>query len=176
MKVVTAARTEPVADEKVPLKQRLSSGASDTALNLVSVAKEALADFKASDKFFKVKAGIVFAWLLLSSASFVVACPGSGFLENNNLHARLVIAGERNAPIIMLVNEGQRPWTDVTIVVNQNYRAAVGKVAAKDSITVTPKQLMGPGNKLAPKDLRPTDIEVRTARGHAVLLANGEAP
>jgi hypothetical protein len=104
----------------------------------------------------------------------VVACPGSTIFDNNDLHARLVIAGERNAPIIMLVNEGKRPWTDVTVVVNENFRAAVAKVASHDSITVTPKQLMGPGNRLAPKDLKPTDIELRTAHGHAVLMANGE--
>jgi hypothetical protein len=173
-KVITATRAQPIEEEKVALKERLTGGASDAALNAISIAKEAVADFKSADKFFKYKAGIVAAWVALSVASLVIACPGSGLFGNNNLHARLVIAGEANAPIIMLVNEGRRPWTDVTVVVNKDFRAAAPNVKPHEEITLTPKQLMGPNNKLAPKDLHPTDVELRTARGQAVLMADGE--
>ena len=76
----------------------------------------------------------------------------------------------------MIVNESEKPWQDVTVIVNGTYRAAEGKVLSHDSITVTNKQLLGPHNKLAPKDLVPRSIELRTARGHSLLMQDGVQP
>src|SRR4051812_5359769 len=84
-KVITAARAQPIEEDKGPLKDRLKSGASDAALNALSIAKEAVADFKSADRYFKFKAGIVAAWVVLSAFSLVNACPSSGLFGNNNL-------------------------------------------------------------------------------------------
>ena len=173
-KVITAARAQPIEDEKVPLKERLASGASNAALNAFSVAKETVSDFKASDRFFKIKAAIVAGWVVLSAASLAIACPGNSLFANNDLHARLVIAANPDGPILMLENDGRRAWKDVIVIVNHDYRAAAPNVAPQGDITITPRQLMGPNNKLAPKDLHATDVELRTAHGHAVLMADGE--
>src|SRR5689334_975438 len=94
MRVITAQRAQPIEEEKRPFKQRVVTGAQDLALNAASIAKEAWADFRASDRFFKMKAGIVAGWAVLAALGLVIACPGSTIFANNDLHARLVLAGE----------------------------------------------------------------------------------
>jgi hypothetical protein len=47
-------------------------------------------------------------------------------------------------------------------------------VEARDAVTVTPRQLLGPGGKVAPLDLRATDVELRTSDGKARLMKEGQ--
>jgi hypothetical protein len=40
-------------------------------------------------------------------------------------------------------------------------------------VTITPKQLMGDNGKLAPFNLKATDIELHTKKGSVLLLKDG---
>jgi hypothetical protein len=150
-------------------------GATDAALNVVGVLRDLWGDFRRSDRWFKYKAAIVGAWLLLSAAGIVVALPG-GFGGHNTLHARLVRTHVLDTPVFMIVNESGKPWEDVVVVVNDTYQAAVRRVSADhpdNNLTLEPRKLLGEGGAPAPADLEVTKLQVRTSRGHADLILDG---
>ena len=76
---VSATRGEPVEldEDGLPLQTRIRSGAENTALNVVAILRETLEDFRNADRYFKVKAAILAAWVVLSLAGVFVACPAA---------------------------------------------------------------------------------------------------
>jgi len=175
-RVLTAARSGTVrldADGE-PLPTRLRAGAESTALNVVAILRETWEDFRNSDRYFKYKAIILAAWAVLSLFGIVIACPAPSVHRDVTLGARLVVGPETERPALVFHNESDAAWQDVLIIVNGRYRAAVSHVEPQTFITITPKQLMGDNGKLAPSDLQATDVELRTRRGSARLLENGQ--
>ncbi len=175
-RVLTAARsgTVPLDADGEPLPSRLRSGAESTALNVVAILRETWEDFLNSDRYFKYKAIILVAWAVLSLFGIGVACPAPSVHRDTTLGARLVVGAVSEHPALVLHNESDAAWQDVLIIVNGRYRAAVSHVEPHAFITVTPKQLMGDNGKLAPSDLLAKDVELRTRKGSAHLLENGE--
>ncbi|AKF82023.1 hypothetical protein SAMN05443572_10332 [Myxococcus fulvus] len=162
MRVMSAARTAPLEKSKQdgPLGKRLAGEASNQALNALSVLKEFAADFSQRDRFFKYKASIVAGWLVMTAASFAIACPGSS-VQTGDMDARLVLSDKLDRPSITIWNESKEEWKDVTLIVNGQYRAAVASVGAGEFMTITPKQLMGTSGA-APADLRFETLEMRS--------------
>jgi hypothetical protein len=175
-RVLTAARsgTVPLDADGEPLPARLRSGAESTALNVVAILRETWEDFRNADQYFKYKAVILAVWATLSLLGVVVACPGPSVHRDISLGARLVMGDETEHPALVLHNESDAAWQEVLIIVNGRYRAAISHVEPHAFVTVTPKQLMGDNGKLAPSDLRASDVELRTRKGSAVLLEHGE--
>jgi hypothetical protein len=175
-RVLTAARsgTVPLDADGEPLQTRLRSGAASTALNVVAILRETWEDFRNADRYFKYKAVILVAWAALSLFGIGVACPAPSVHRDPSLGARLVVGEESERPALVLHNESDAAWQDVLIVVNGRFRAAISHVEPHAFVTVTPKQLMGDNGKLAPSDLRATDVELRTNKGSAVLLEHGQ--
>ncbi len=173
MKVMSAARAAPVQEEaKGPVGKRLASEASNAALNVFSILKELVQDFRERDRFFKFKAMILGSWLTLSVLSIGVACPKQG-LETGALGARVGDPKIPGRPTLMIYNESKEPWTDVIFIVNADYRASVEMVKPGDFITLTPKQLMSSAGA-APADMPLRNLEIRTQDGTATLLRNGQ--
>lgn len=171
--VMSAARAAPLREEpKGPLGKRLASEASNAALNALSIAREFIQDFRERDRFFKFKALILGSWLTLSALSIVVACPSQS-IETGALGARVVDPKTPGRPTLLIYNESQEPWEDVIFIVNGDYRASVGVVKPNDFITLTPKQLMS-SSGAAPADMPMRNLELRTKKGSATLLRNGE--
>jgi len=174
---MSAARSDPLPldEDGLPLQTRLRSGAASTALNVFAILRETWEDFRNADRYFKYKAFILLGWAVLSLAGAVVACPGAPTLmHSTSLGARLVLGEETEHPAYVLSNESDRAWEDVVVVVNHAYRAAISQVEPKAFVTITPKQLMGDNGKLAPSDLKATDLELQTRKGSLVLLENGQ--
>jgi len=177
-RVLSAARSGSVTldAEGEPLPSRLRSGAASTALNVRAILRETWEDFRNSDRYFKYKALILAAWTLLTVFGVAVACPGPSVHRDPSLGARLVVGEEGEHPALVLNNESDLAWQEVIIVVNGRYRAAISHVEPHAFVTITPKQLMGDNGKLAPSDVRFTDVELRTRKGSAVLLQKGALP
>jgi hypothetical protein len=74
----------------------------------------------------------------------------------------------------MIKNDGKRPWKDVIVVVNRQFRAATAVVQPGNNITLGPKQLLGDNGQVAPDTLKIAELELRTAEGTATLLQGGE--
>ncbi len=173
----TALRPEPVRAPvpQGPVSARLKEGAADTALNVVGILRDLWDDFRSSDRFFKFKALIVGAWVALSAAGIVVACPG-GFEPSNSIGARLVTSQVLDTPVFMIVNESDEVWEDVIVEVNGTWRAAVARVPPtppQNNLTLDPKRLLGEGGNPAPANLSVTDLHVRTSEGRAKLMEQG---
>src|SRR4051794_20456547 len=90
-KAMSAARMAGIKQAETPktFGGKLKALGADVALNTWAVLKQLGQDFRKSDRFFKYKAGVVVAWLLLSVTGFVVACPGSSTGARNSLDAKL---------------------------------------------------------------------------------------
>jgi hypothetical protein len=176
--VITATRTAPLPEEKRPLKERVRGEATNLWLNGLSLVREAWTDFRAADRYFKYKVMIVAGWGLLSIAGFAVAFSGQaeGFFPNNHLGGRVIVHREPDRTVLLIRNDSDKAWQDVVVIVNHRYRTAKGALKAHGMFSITPKQLNGDQNQLAPMDLTVTDVELRTARGHATLLEDGQAP
>ncbi len=169
LRVMSAARTEPLQKQKAdgPLGKRLAGEASNQFLNALSIFKELVAGFRQQDRFFKYKASIVAGWLVMTVASFAIACPGNS-VQTGDMDARLVLSDKLDRPSLTIWNESQEPWDDVTFIVNGTYRAAVAAVPAGEFITLTPKQLIGPSGA-APSDLRFDSLQMRSRDDSADL-------
>lgn len=154
--------------------ERVKALAADIALNTWAVLKQIGTDFKNSDKFFKYKAGIVAAWILLSVTGFVVACPGSSLQAGNSLDAKLTIAEVVGEPVYSLKNLSSEPWTDIIVIANQNYRLAAPKVDPQDMLTFEVKRLTGPNGQPAPKDMKIDDLVLKTNEGKSTLIKEGQ--
>ncbi|MGZ6140657.1 MAG: hypothetical protein ACXWLA_08270, partial [Myxococcaceae bacterium] len=105
-----------------------------------------------------------------------VACPGAPTLvgPSSSLGARLILGEQSEHPAYVLSNESDRAWEDVVVVVNHAYRAAISHVEPRAFVTITPKQLMGDNGKLAPFNLKATEIELHTRKGSVLLLKDGQ--
>jgi hypothetical protein len=170
LRVMSAARAAPPPQEKQgPLSERLKSGAANQALNLLATLKEAVRDFRQQDRFFKYKAFIVAGWVLVSAGTFGLACPQGA--QTGVFGARILpdVPGRSS---LSIENTSDKPWREVTLIVNGQWRASLEEVPAGEILTVTPKQLLG-SKGAAPADLRFIDVEMRTEGGRAQLRKDG---
>ena len=143
---------------------------------MVAILRETWEDFRNADRYFKFKAAILGAWAVLCLAGVFVACPGAPTLigPSTSLGARLIMGEEPEHPAYVLSNESDRAWEDVVVVVNHSFRAAISHVEPRAFVTITPKQLMGDNGKLAPFNLKATDIELHTRKGSVLLLQDSQ--
>lgn len=172
--VRTATREAPLERQpEGPLGERIKSGSLDVFLNTRAILRELVEDLRNRDGHFKVKAGILAAWIMLSATSMAIACqPFQGF--GNTLDAEWVLAGDARRPVFSVYNQGDEPWQDVVVIINGTYRASQGVVAPGSAITLTPRQLMGDDGHTAPSDLKAERVELRTASGSQTLVADGQ--
>lgn len=174
--VRSAARAQPLAPEapKALDKAAIKEGAVDTLLNSFSILSEIAEDFRTSDRFFKYKAAVLVAWLVLSVTSVGVACGHQG--PSNDISAVLVVGGDSSRPIYLVKNESLEPWQDVEVIVNGTYRATLAQMEANGgSIALSPAVLFDATGAKAPAELRITEIvvNVNDPNDSVTLLENG---
>src|SRR5689334_17321354 len=76
MKAVSAARAKPLPSQARSITaDALKSQATDTALNVFGLLRDTWEDFQNSERFFKYKAGIIGAWIVISAISIFLAVP-----------------------------------------------------------------------------------------------------
>ena len=173
-RAISAARASPLrAPPRRVTGEFLATATHDTALNAAGLLRDVWDDFKSSDRFFKYKAMVLVSWLVLTVTSVGIACPTSG-LRTNSFGARLVVAGDANAPIYMVKNDSTEPWQDVEVLVNGEYRSTAAQVDAQREITLSPVVLYNSAGVRAPADLRITQIDVQIADDKVTLLQGGQ--
>ncbi len=172
MAPVGIATSEPPVHKRPLNKEALKEGALDLALNAVSILKEAVEDFKNSDRFFKYKAGVIGAWFFLSVVSLGASCPGATG-PHNDIEARLVVAGDATRPVYMVKNDGKTMWKQARIVVNRQYSLTQNQVAPNSNVMVEIRLLVDDRQKPAPSDLTVNRIEIITEDDSATLFKDG---
>jgi hypothetical protein len=155
--------------------KRLASEASNQLLNGLSILKEMVQDFRASDRYFKFKAGIVGGWVFISLLSIIIACPSQG-VKTAELGARVTVLPNderpKAAPSLTVTNTDDEPWQNVVFTVNGKYKAIVEKIDVGGILTLTPKSLLNSSGSM-PADERFRNAEMRTDDGKAVLVKDG---
>lgn len=147
--------------------------AVETLLNSFGILRDLAGDFQRQEKFFKYKVLVLVCWLGLSTTSILVGCPAGGV--TNDIHARLVVAGDASRPVYMVKNDAADKWTEVEITVNGKYRTTATEIASDGDLTIVPRLLIDSSGEAAPSDLKIFDIDVRSAEGDAVLMRGGQA-
>ncbi|MGI5863600.1 MAG: hypothetical protein ACOX6T_16305 [Myxococcales bacterium] len=153
----------------------------DTILNAKSMVLEIVEDFRASDRFFKYKAGVVAGWVLMSLVSLFVACPSSKQVEDTNeLNARVrvqqVDALDRKITALYVENRSDVDWEVVLLQLNSTYHAAVPAIPAGRRAVVQLDKFSGLDGKTPPESLRPQKLEIRCTQGEATVLLTEGAP
>ncbi len=162
-----------------PRNEAIQEALLDALLNARAIALELVADFKASDRYFKYKAAIVVSWVLLSLLTIGIACPSADVSPKNSLDARAwvqkVDALDRKITAIALENESKDDWGVMILKLDNAFTAALPGLRARGGKTVvTLEKFVGIEGDSPPLDFRPQHLEIRCDRGSVVLdLAEG---
>lgn len=145
----------------------LAVGAKDLA---TGTASDLASGYRKSNRYAKLRAGIVAAWIVLSAGSIWGACPSSGPANALGAEVQLVPASEMLLGTqLMILNDSDRIWTKVAITLDGGWRFEKAVVRPQDKLVVSVSQFEKDGEP-APKDLRPRSVTVECSDGKATTL------
>ncbi len=116
------------------------------------------------------QAMLVAAWLVASAAT-IVAVIAAGDRTNAlgaQARARMGIDG----PVLLVMNDGDSPWTDVTYTLDGRYVFSQAALEPGGVLTVAMHRFHrgGAGGPAAPRDLAPRVLDITCAEGAAHLV------
>jgi len=145
----------------------------DVLYDAKSLVLEMVDDFKASDRFFKYKAGVIGSWVLLSVLAMIIACPSNPGMRSNSLDARILIkqvpALDRSITALYIENTGDDDWGDALLKLNNVFTHSIPDLKAGAKAVVTIEKFSGPGGKTPPSDLKPQKLEITCKRGNTTI-------
>lgn len=167
----TQVKVKLAPKEPETRKEAAKEAFLDVVLNAKTMGLELVDDFKASDRFFKYKAGVLGLWSLLAAVALFVSCPGSGDLEPTNaLEADILIkqvpALDKTLTAIYIENRSEDDWGDTLLKLNGSYTHALADLKAGAKAVVTLNKFSGPGGATPPPDLKPLRLEINCKQGH----------
>ncbi len=132
-------------------------------------ARAAAESFRRQDRFFKMRAGIVGAWALLSTLTLLVVCP-SGASNPLGADVRVLrdslVGGEQ----ILVRNESGEIWEDVRLTLDGAWRFDRKTMRPNDQLVVAVRQFRREGQP-PPRDFRPRSLTIECEQGrHTVPL------
>jgi hypothetical protein len=166
---------EPLRPDAAAAALRVKDGVRDLARGALGaagdLASEVADGYRKSTRFFKLRAGVVGAWVLLSALTFWAACPSSG--PGNALGARVRL--ERVALMGLQVgveNDSNDLWKDVVLTLDGGWRYEKRTVRPHDKLVVAVTQFRR-GDEGAPADLEPRTLTVECDRGRVTAPLGG---
>jgi hypothetical protein len=137
---------------------------------LRSAAEDVVDGLRRSDRFARMRIAALVAWLALSAATFVVACPSSG--PGNSLGADVqvqhdaIVGGEN----YMVRNESDEVWTRVVVTLDGAWTFRQATLRPGDLLVVSTGQFRR-GSEAPPAGHAPRRLEVECDQGsHEVDL------
>ena len=132
---------------------------------LVQGVTEALKGFRRQDKFFKIQAGILGAWLFTSILT-VAAVAWAGRTQNKlgaTVRAETAIGGT----VLLVTNTSDTAWTDITYTLNGMYIARQAALEPNDHASLPIKRFRkgGAAGKHPPHDTVPQILAIRCEQG-----------
>jgi hypothetical protein len=126
-------------------------------------AEQLVADLRRADRFFKLRAGIVGAWAILSIATLWAACPSSG--PGNALGADVQVNRDSIMGIQLLVrNESSRIWEDVVLTLDDGWRYTHRTMRPHDLVVLSMSSFKK-GDEAPPRDYRPRTLVIACGQG-----------
>ena len=125
-----------------------------------------LADgFRRSDRFFKLRVGIVAAWAVLSLATLWGSCATPG--QHNALGADVQVNRDSIMGAQLLVrNESDGIWEDVVLTLDDGWRYTQRTMRPEDLVVVSVSSFRK-GDEAPPRDHRPRALTISCRQGSA---------
>ena len=170
-----AARPDPVA-----AALRVKDGVRDLARGAIGAAGDLATDvaegYRKSTRYFKLRAGIVGTWALLSIVTLWAACPSSGSANALGAKVQLLLRSEPGVLMgtqVLVENDSRRIWRDVAITLDGGWRHDRKTVRPQDKLVLSLTQFKKEGAS-APADLEPRTVAIECSEGR-VTVAVGAA-
>ncbi len=126
---------------------------------------ERLADeLRRSDRFFKMRAGVVAGWFVLTVVTLVAACPSVGPGNSLGAEARVLRESFVGGAQVLVRNDSSDVWTNVVVTLDGEWHHRQATLRPKDEIVVPTTQFRRGEESLAP-DYRPRRVEVECKQG-----------
>jgi hypothetical protein len=148
---------------------RATGRATEAAVGMATdLASDVVEGLRRSDRSFRLKAGVVGTWLLLSVVTLWVACPGSG--PANSLGAVARLQSTSVGPVISVKNDTDGTvWTEVALVLDDTWRYERRRtIRAGDTITARVEDFNRDGSP-PPADYRPQKLTVQCQQGRVSI-------
>ncbi len=144
------------------------AGTASLAGRLFAALRGAIEGFRRQDRYFKMRAGIVGAWLLLSLASLWVACPPSGATNPLGADVRVLrdslVGGEQ----ILVRNESDEIWTEVKLLLDGAWSHEHKTLRPHDQLVLSIDKFTREGQP-APGDLKPRTLTIDCDQGRHIF-------
>jgi hypothetical protein len=142
---------------------RLSARASALCGSVQAAASDLLEGFRRSDRFFRMRLGIVGAWAVLSLATLWGTCGLGG--NGNSLGADVQVNRDSIMGVQILVrNESRDIWEDVTLTLDDGWKYNQRTMRPQD-LVVLPMSHFKKGEEAPPADHEPHSLTVECGRG-----------
>ena len=143
-----------------------ASRAEGAAEELRSRAGQLWSDFRRADRFFKMRAGIVAAWALLSVATLWGACSSTGTSgPTGSIGAEVQLNRDSIMGVQLLVrNESHRIWEDVTLTLDDGWSYQHPTMRPQD-LVVLPMTSFKKGEQSLPRDYVPRSLSISCRQG-----------
>ncbi len=161
-----ASRPDPAA-----AASRVKEGVKDLARGALGAAGDLASDlggaYRKSTRYFRMRAAIVGAWVLLSVLTLWAACPSSG--PANALGAKVQLLS-RNEPgvltgtQVLVENDSRRMWKDVVLTLDEGWRYERKTIRPQDKLVVSITQFKKDGTS-APAELEPKALTIECDEG-----------
>lgn len=124
--------------------------------------------FRRSDRFFKMRAGIVGSWVLISVVTLWAACPSSG--PSNPLGADVQVLRDSlvGGQQLLVRNESTETWTEVVLTLDEGWRREHKTVRPHDLLVLPMNEFKRDG-QAAPRDFKPRRLTVECEQGRATF-------
>lgn len=143
-----------------------TAAAKPLPARLTELAARWAEDFRRSDRFFKMRVGVVGAWVVLSLVTLYAACPSSG--PTNALGADVQVLRESlvGGQQLLVRNESGEIWTDVVLTLDDGWRYEHHTIRPHDELVLSMSHFRK-GEQVAPREFRPRGLTIECGQGRA---------
>jgi hypothetical protein len=140
-----------------------AQAAADLALRARARLRELVAGFRRSDRYFKMRLGIVGAWAVISMATLWGACASFG--PTSVLGADVQVNRNSIMGVQLLVrNESTRIWEDVVLTLDDGWKYTHKTMRPHDLIVLSMSSFKK-GDDAPPRDYKPRALAIACEQG-----------
>jgi hypothetical protein len=166
-----AAHPEPPRPDPADAAHRIGEGVRDLARGALGAASDLATDvatgYRKSTRYFKLRAAIVAAWVLLALVTLWIAAAPSG--PSNVLGARAqLLTGSIMGSQVSVENESSRMWRDVVVTLEGGWRHEKRTIRPAETLVV-PLDRFAKDGASAPSTLTPRTITIECAEGRVTI-------